>query len=295
LVKDSQIKITDTVVMGDVNQTISGNECPGCFASNVRVMMCQISDCETKFCELCHAKSRFSEGHFERFDSGKGTGPFCAKCLISTKNQYEEKKRLERERVERERVERARVERERIEQILEERERKDEEREITARKEAEKREITARKEYEQRVITARKEAEKREREKRIHLAKESEKRLLLAEKNRKKTNIDVEIDALDETPHVIDEVAFTTISLFLAILWMGGDWREIVSKGIWELVVFIVIWFIFRLPAAGIILLAEWATGVTISPDRRRVKLFELEKQHIDAEYELEIASHDDD
>jgi hypothetical protein len=115
LANDSQIKITDTVVMGDINQTISGNECPGCFAANVRVMMCQISDCETKFCELCHAKSRFSEGHFERFDSGHGSGPFCAKCLISTNNQYEEKKRLERERVERERIERERVERERSE------------------------------------------------------------------------------------------------------------------------------------------------------------------------------------
>jgi len=107
LVKDSQIKITDAVVMGDVNQTISGNECPGCFASNVRVMMCQISDCEAKFCELCHAKSRFSEGHFEPFDSGHGSGPFCAKCLISTNFQYEvkkeEKKRIARERMERER------------------------------------------------------------------------------------------------------------------------------------------------------------------------------------------------
>jgi len=93
--------------MGDVNQTISGNECPGCFASNVRVMMCQISDCEAKFCELCHAKSRFSEGHFEPFDSGHGSGPFCAKCLISTNFQYEvkkeEKKRIARERMERER------------------------------------------------------------------------------------------------------------------------------------------------------------------------------------------------
>jgi hypothetical protein len=115
LVKDSQIKITDTVVMGDVNQTISGNECPGCFAANVRVMMCQISDCETKFCELCHAKSRFSEGHFERFDSGHGSGPFCAKCLISTKNQYEEKKKLERERVKAESAKRERKDREREE------------------------------------------------------------------------------------------------------------------------------------------------------------------------------------
>jgi hypothetical protein len=69
--------------------------------------MCQISDCEAKFCELCHAKSRFSEGHFEPFDSGHGSGPFCAKCLISTNFQYEvkkeEKKRIARERMERER------------------------------------------------------------------------------------------------------------------------------------------------------------------------------------------------
>jgi hypothetical protein len=98
--------------------------------------MCQISDCETKFCELCHAKSRFSEGHFERFDSGRGSGPFCAKCLISTNNQYEEKKRLERERVERERVEyeeKKRLERERVERERIERERVERERERVER------------------------------------------------------------------------------------------------------------------------------------------------------------------
>jgi len=33
-----------------------------------------------------------------RFDSGLGSGPFCAKCLIITKNQFEEKERLEQER-----------------------------------------------------------------------------------------------------------------------------------------------------------------------------------------------------
>jgi hypothetical protein len=140
LADDSQIKITDTVVMGDINQTISGNECPGCFAANVRVMMCQISDCETKFCELCHAKSRFSEGRFERFDSGHGSGPFCAKCLISTKNQNEEKYRLERERVERERIERERVEveRERVERERVERERiEEEEKELADRRKLE--------------------------------------------------------------------------------------------------------------------------------------------------------------
>ena len=142
MVNDSQIKITDAVVMGDINQTISGNECPGCFAANVRVMMCQISDCETKFCELCHAKSRFSEGHFERFDSGHGSGPFCAKCLISTKNQYEEKKRLERERVEREKVEyeeKKRLEGEKVERERVERERVERERERVERERLEKR------------------------------------------------------------------------------------------------------------------------------------------------------------
>jgi hypothetical protein len=143
LANDSQIKITDTVVMGDINQTISGNECPGCFAANVRVMMCQISDCETKFCELCHAKSRFSEGHFERFDSGHGSGPFCAKCLISTNNQYEEKKRLERERVERERIERERVEVER-ERVEVERERVERERVERERIEEEEKELADR-------------------------------------------------------------------------------------------------------------------------------------------------------
>jgi len=105
-----RINLSDNVFMGnvDVQQNIlNTDECPSCSASNVRVMKCQDKQCTSeKFCELCHTMPRFSEGHFERFDSGHGLGPFCAKCLISTRNQYEDKKRLEREKTERERVER---------------------------------------------------------------------------------------------------------------------------------------------------------------------------------------------
>ena len=116
-----RINLSDNVFMGnvDVHQNIVPlGECPSCSASNVKVMKCQEKLCTSKkFCELCHTNSRFSEGRFKRFDSGHGSGPFCAKCLISTKNQNEEKYRLERERVERERIERERVEveRERVE------------------------------------------------------------------------------------------------------------------------------------------------------------------------------------
>jgi len=111
-----RINLSDNVFMGnvDVQQNIVAlGECPSCSASNVKVMKCQDKQCTSKkFCELCHANSRFYEGHFERFDSGHGSGQFCAKCLISTKNQYEEKKRLEREIMERERIEREAEERE---------------------------------------------------------------------------------------------------------------------------------------------------------------------------------------
>jgi hypothetical protein len=101
---DEQMKInlSDNVFMGsvDVQQNIMNiGECPSCSASNVKVMKCQEKLCTSKkFCELCHTNSRFSEGRFERFDSGNGSGPLCAKCRIITKNQYEEKKRLEQER-----------------------------------------------------------------------------------------------------------------------------------------------------------------------------------------------------
>jgi hypothetical protein len=97
-----RINLSDNVFMGnvDVQQNIVAlGECPSCSASNVKVMKCQEKLCTSKkFCELCHTNSRFSEGRFERFDSGHGSGPLCAKCLIITKNQYEEKKRLEQER-----------------------------------------------------------------------------------------------------------------------------------------------------------------------------------------------------
>ena len=114
-----RINLSDNVFMGnvDVHQNIVPlGECPSCSASNVKVMKCQDKQCGSKnFCELCHTNSRFSEGLFKRFDSGIGSGPFCAKCLKITKNQYEVQKRLKRERVNLEREERERIERERIE------------------------------------------------------------------------------------------------------------------------------------------------------------------------------------
>ena len=75
-------QISDSVVMGDVHQNIGGKECPGCSAYNVRIMNCKENECTSiQFCELCNTNSRWEDGVRLRFNSGKGTGPFCSGCL----------------------------------------------------------------------------------------------------------------------------------------------------------------------------------------------------------------------
>ena len=110
------IGISDSVVMGDVQQNILKiGECPSCSASNVKVMKCQDKQCTSKkFCELCHANCRYSEGRVTRFDSGAGSGPFCSGCLTAKITQFDLEKK-ERERIEREILaSRARYEQERL-------------------------------------------------------------------------------------------------------------------------------------------------------------------------------------
>ena len=97
------IDISDSVVMGDVQQNILKTDvCPSCSASNVRVMKCQEVGCTSKqFCELCHINCRYSEGSSTRFDSGVGLGPFCSECLAAKITQFlfeaQERERLARE------------------------------------------------------------------------------------------------------------------------------------------------------------------------------------------------------
>ena len=117
------IDISDSVVMGDVQQNILKTDvCPSCSASNVRVMKCQEVGCTSKqFCELCHINCRYSEGSSTRFDSGVGLGPLCSECLDAKFAAWKKRlEQLERERLERERLEReilaskARYEQERL-------------------------------------------------------------------------------------------------------------------------------------------------------------------------------------
>ena len=96
------IDISDSVVMGDVQQNILKTECPSCSASNVKVMKCQEVGCTSKqFCELCHTNCRYSPAsEVLRFDSGTGSGPFCSRCLTAKLAVEKDKreKRLEKER-----------------------------------------------------------------------------------------------------------------------------------------------------------------------------------------------------
>jgi len=112
------IDISDSVVMGDVQQNILKTDvCPSCSASNVRVMKCQEVGCTSKqFCELCHINCRYSEGSSTRFDSGVGLGPLCSECLDAKFAAWKKRlEQLERERLERERLER--IEQERLERV----------------------------------------------------------------------------------------------------------------------------------------------------------------------------------
>ena len=92
LTEDSAANISDSVIIGDVQQTISQSSCPTCDSTNVRVMKCQDSVCEGRFCELCNPNCRWTRTSLERFDSGIGRGPLCKKCLDVLSNK--EKKRI---------------------------------------------------------------------------------------------------------------------------------------------------------------------------------------------------------
>ncbi|MGY8670687.1 MAG: SAP domain-containing protein [Candidatus Poseidoniales archaeon] len=176
----TRIEIHDSVVMGDVNQHVLNAECPSCSTSNVKVMKCQEIQCGKRFCELCHPECRYSKGSSFRFDSGKGLGPFCSKC-IRGKRDTEEREREQKER-EREQVARVRerAERERVQikhRKEKEKERKREEAGIVQRtREAKEREEREREEREREERERpQREREERERE-RLQRERESEER-----------------------------------------------------------------------------------------------------------------------
>lgn len=94
----TSISFQDSAIVGDVTITQNNAECPNCNSSNVRVMKCQQNNCDKKFCELCHPKCRFSNGHFFKFDSGEGLGPFCEECGTAKFTNWEEAERQERDK-----------------------------------------------------------------------------------------------------------------------------------------------------------------------------------------------------
>ena len=170
--------------MGDVNQHVLNAECPSCSTSNVKVMKCQEIQCGKRFCELCHPECRYSKGSSFRFDSGKGLGPFCSKC-IRGKRDTEEREREQKER-EREQVARVRerAERERVQikhRKEKEKERKREEAGIVQRtreaKEREEREREEREREERERPQRERESEEREREEREEREREERERL----------------------------------------------------------------------------------------------------------------------
>ena len=89
MVRDSRLNISDSVVMGDVHQNItniqhstsSGVPCPACGVINAILIQCTIPSCRRHFCGLCHPRCRWSDIGVFRFDSGKGHGPYCRKCM----------------------------------------------------------------------------------------------------------------------------------------------------------------------------------------------------------------------
>ena len=119
---DSGVQISDSVVMGDVQQNIttihqSDNSCPSCGTSgNIRIMVCKTTDCGNKFCDFCHPDCRFRiisskrqaqyrMGHAYqftpkteryRFDSNEGDGPCCEECIASERKK--EMKRIRKEK-----------------------------------------------------------------------------------------------------------------------------------------------------------------------------------------------------
>ena len=94
----TSISFQDSAIVGDVTITQNNAECPNCNSSNVRVMKCQQNNCDKKLCELCHPKCRYSNGHFFKFDSGEGLGPFCEECGTAKFTNWEEAERQERDK-----------------------------------------------------------------------------------------------------------------------------------------------------------------------------------------------------
>ena len=85
--------IQDSAVVGDVNITqISGKNstCEICNASNLGMNCIK---CSTPICEICNPYCRVYGETKHRFDSGKGTGPFCAQCVIIWINDIRNKER----------------------------------------------------------------------------------------------------------------------------------------------------------------------------------------------------------
>ena len=93
----TSISFQDSAIVGDVTITQNNAECPNCNSSNVRVMKCQENNCDKKFCELCHPKCRYSNGHFFKFDSGEGLH-FCEECGTVKFTNWEEAERQERDK-----------------------------------------------------------------------------------------------------------------------------------------------------------------------------------------------------
>jgi len=98
---DSSIKVSDSVVMGDIHQQTHitqvdarGKNCPNCGATNIVIMKCQQEGCSNSFCEICNRECKLIEGPVVNqvhasgmnslnralFNSQSGTGPYCNDC-----------------------------------------------------------------------------------------------------------------------------------------------------------------------------------------------------------------------
>jgi len=94
--QSANVSMQDSVITGDVtiSQNIKdgGKECPDCKSTNVKVMICNESDCSKKFCELCdsHCRWEYPDQLFT-YNSGMGAGPYCSTCILSKiENAYDE-------------------------------------------------------------------------------------------------------------------------------------------------------------------------------------------------------------
>jgi hypothetical protein len=122
LTEDSDFDISDSVVMGDVQQNITTNlnitnnpkdasphlSCPECgiVGGVVSLIPCSDESCHNKFCNFCHPECRWTtivrdpyessgvgsiKANTARFDSGEGLGPFCKHCMNEQMVRWEEK------------------------------------------------------------------------------------------------------------------------------------------------------------------------------------------------------------